>query len=210
MRTGGRSARVREAILAATFDELVETGYAALSMEAVASRAGVHKTTVYRRWPTVDDLLLDALTTWSQEALPVPDTGSIDTDLLALGRELADALNDGVGRQIAAFVLTSGLQSPRLSEATRRYFDHQALRAVPTVRQAVARGELPETATPTRFSPRSGRRLFYRMVTTATPSTRPSSPTPSRVALNAARAGLLSALIVSRSPPAGAGPASRT
>jgi AcrR family transcriptional regulator len=193
VRTGGRSARVREAILAATFDELVETGYAALSMDAVASRAGVHKTTVYRRWPTVDDLLLDALTTWSQEALPVPDTGSIDTDLVALGRELAEALNEGVGRQIAAFVLTSGLRSPRLSEATRRYFNHQALRAVPTVRQAVDRGELPETCDANALLTTFRAPLFYRMVTTGDPIDEALIGQAVRVALNAARAGLLSA-----------------
>ncbi|TQR86779.1 TetR/AcrR family transcriptional regulator [Mycobacterium hodleri] len=192
VRTGGRSARVREAILTATFDELVATGYAALSMEAVASRAGVHKTTVYRRWPTVDDLLLDALTTWSQEALPVPDTGSIDTDLVALGRELADALNDGVGRQIAAFVLTSGLRSSRLSEATRRYFDHQALRAVPTVRQAVDRGELPETCDANALLTTFRAPLFYRMVTTGDPIDDALITHAVDVALNAARAGLLS------------------
>lgn len=193
LRTGGRSARVREAILAATFDELVETGYAALSMESVASRAGVHKTTVYRRWPTIDDLLLDALTTWSREALPIPDTGSIDTDLMALGRELAEVLNDGVGRQIAAFVLTSGLQSPRLSEATRRYFDHQALRAVPTVRHAVDRGELPAKCDAGALLTTFRAPLFYRMVTTGDAIDDALITQAAQVALHAARAGLLSA-----------------
>ncbi|MEU0495836.1 TetR/AcrR family transcriptional regulator [Mycobacterium sp. NPDC006124] len=192
-RTGGRSARVRQAILAATFDELAESGYAALSMEAVASRAGVHKTTVYRRWPTLDDLLLDALTTWSQEALPVPDTGSIDTDLVALGRELAQVLNDGVGRQVVALVLTSGLRSPRLSEATRRYFDHQGLRAVPIVRRAVDRGELPETCDADALLTAFRAPLFYRMVTTGDPIDEALISRAVGVALNAARAGLLSA-----------------
>ena len=192
MRTGGRSARVREAILAATFDELIHSGYAALSVEAVASRAGVHKTTLYRRWPTLDDLLLDALTTWSLEALPIPDTGSIETDLLALGRELGDVLNEGVGRQIAAFVLTAGLQSARLSEATRRYFDRQALRALPTVTQAIDRGELPATCDANALLTTLRAPLFYRMVTTGEPIDEALITHAVRVALNAARAGLLS------------------
>jgi len=193
VRTGGRSARVRESILAATFDELLESGYAALSMEAVASRAGVHKTTVYRRWPTVDDLLLDALTTWSQEALPVPDTGSVDADLMELGRELAEVLDEGIGRHIAAFVLTSGLQSPRLGEATRRYFEHQALRAVPIVRAAVDRGELPEGCDADALLTTFRAPLFYRMVTTGDPVDEALIAHAVRVALTAARAGLLSA-----------------
>src|SRR6476620_6724906 len=126
VRTGGRSARVREAILAATFSELIDSGYAAMSVEAVAARAGVNKTTIYRRWPTLDDLLADALATWSLEALPDPDTGNIETDLLALGRQLAEVLNGGVGRQVVALVLTAGLRSAQLGQTTRRYFGHQA------------------------------------------------------------------------------------
>ena len=51
-RPGGRSARVRSAVLAATLEVLVETGYDGMTVDAVAARAGVHKTTVYRRWPT--------------------------------------------------------------------------------------------------------------------------------------------------------------
>ena len=120
VRTGGRSARVRDAILTAAFGELVDNGYAALSVEAVASRAGVNKTTIYRRWPTLDDLLVDALMEWSRDAFPSRDTGSIETDLLALGRQLAEVLNGGVGRQIVALVLTAGLRSAQLRETTRR------------------------------------------------------------------------------------------
>lgn len=192
VRTGGRSARVREAVLAATFDELIHSGYAGLSVEAVAARAGVNKTTVYRRWPTLDDLLVEALTQWSLEALPVPDTGSIETDMLALGRELADVLNEGVGRQVAAFVLTAGLQSARLSEATRRYFDNQALRAVPTLTQAIERGELPATCDANALLTTFRAPLFYRMVTTGDPIDEALITQAVRVALNAARAGLLS------------------
>lgn len=192
LRTGGRSARVREAVLAATFDELVDSGYAALSMEAVATRASVHKTTLYRRWPTLDDLLLDALLTWSQDAVPVPDTGSVDSDLLALGRQLAEVLNDGVGRQIAAFVLTAGLRSDRLVDATRQYFDHQAQRAVPIVRRAVDRGELPERCDANALLTTFRAPLFYRMVTTGDPIDDALITNAVHVALNAARAGLLS------------------
>ncbi|TRW89122.1 TetR/AcrR family transcriptional regulator [Mycolicibacterium sp. 018/SC-01/001] len=193
VRTGGRSARVRDAILTAAFDELVDGGYATLSVDAIARRAGVNKTTVYRRWPTLDDLLLEALTSWSVEAVPVPDTGSIDTDLYALGSELADALNTGAGRQVAAYVLTAGLKSPALSEATRRYFEHQAVRATPVVTRAIARGELPETCDADQLLTTFRAPLFYRMVTTGDPIDSPLIELAVRVTLTAARAGLLSA-----------------
>ena len=57
-----RGATVRANVLAATLAELAEAGYAALTVEAVADRAGVHKTTVYRRWRDREALVIDALT----------------------------------------------------------------------------------------------------------------------------------------------------
>jgi AcrR family transcriptional regulator len=192
VRTGGRSARVREAVLAAVLHELNANGYAGLSVEALASRAGVNKTTIYRRWPTLDDLMVDALTTWSEDAIPISDTGSVETDLLALGRELADQLNGGVGRQIAAVVLTAGLRSPQLREATRRFFDQQAVRATPHVARAIDRGELPANTDINALLSTFRAPLFYRMVTTGDPIDEDLIAQTTRVTLAAARAGLLS------------------
>ena len=191
LRTGGRSARVRESILSAAFNELIENGYAELSVEAVASRAGVNKTTIYRRWPTLEDLLVDALTTWSLD-IPVSDTGDFETDLLAVGNELADLLNGGIGRQIVAFVLTAGLRSAQLREATRRYFDHQAERATPAVNRAIERGELPANCDARALLATLRAPLFYRMVTTGDPIDEELVTHAVRLTLTAARAGLLS------------------
>jgi AcrR family transcriptional regulator len=192
VRTGGRSARVREAILDAALSELIDGGYAALSVEAVAARAGVNKTTIYRRWPTLDDLLVDALMEWSHDALPAMDTGSVETDLLALGGQLADVLNAGVGRQVVALVLTAGLRSAQLRETTRRYFDHQALRAIPIVNQAIDRGELPADTDADALLTTFRAPLFYRLVTTGDPIDEELITQAARVTLTAARAGLLS------------------
>lgn len=192
VRTGGRSARVREAILAAAFGELIDNGYAALSVEAVASRAGVNKTTIYRRWPTLDDLLVDALMEWSHDAFPAQDTGSIEMDLLALGRQLAEVLNGGVGRQVVALVLTAGLRSDQLRETTRRYFDHQAERVIPAISRAIDRGELPVDCDANALLTIFRAPLFYRMVTTGDPIDEDLITQAVRVALAAAHAGLLS------------------
>jgi AcrR family transcriptional regulator len=192
VRTGGRSARVRDAILTAALGELIDNGYAALSVEGIASRAGVNKTTIYRRWPTLDDLLVDALMEWSHDALPAQETGSIETDLLALGRQLADVLNGGVGRQVVTLVLTAGLRSAQLRETTRRYFDHQAERAIPLVAQAIDRGELPADCDANALLTTFRAPLFYRMVTTGDPIDEDLITHSVHVTLAAARAGLLS------------------
>jgi AcrR family transcriptional regulator len=192
VRTGGRSARVREAILAAAFDELIDHGYAALGVEAIAARAGVNKTTIYRRWPTLDDLLVDSLTRWSDEAIASPDTGSIETDLLAHGRTLAEILNDGVGRQVSAMVLATGLQSVQLSETTRRYFDHQTRRAIPIVKRAIDRGELPVDTDTDALITTFRAPFFCRIVTTGGLIDEGLITHATRVTLAAARAGALS------------------
>src|SRR5664280_783734 len=92
-RPGGRSARVRAAVLEATLDQLAESGYDGLSFEAVAVRAGVHKTTLYRRWSDRTDLVLDAMLELSSQTVPVPDFGSVRADLLAIARGIAGNLS---------------------------------------------------------------------------------------------------------------------
>lgn len=76
---------VRE-VLAATLREVARAGYHGLRIEDVAALAGVNKTTVYRRWPTKQELLRDALLSITAESSSAPNTGSLRTDLLALAR----------------------------------------------------------------------------------------------------------------------------
>lgn len=79
-----RDPKVDEAILAATLDLLAEQGYSRLTIERVALRAGVAKTSLYRRWPTRESLILDAILTVGFAGQPeVPDTGSLHQDMLS-------------------------------------------------------------------------------------------------------------------------------
>src|SRR6185437_11155783 len=72
-----RSAEADRAILTATADLLAERGLAAMSIEEVAARAGVGKTTIYRRWPSKGLLALDAFVISFRAEQPLPDTGSL-------------------------------------------------------------------------------------------------------------------------------------
>lgn len=78
-----RSAEAHRAILDATLDLFVEQGFEAMSMEGIAARAGVGKTTIYRRWPSKEDLVVDAIDELIFEVVP-PDTGSVREDLVEL------------------------------------------------------------------------------------------------------------------------------
>lgn len=76
-----RSEESRKAILAAAFDLLAEVGYARLTVEGIAARAGTGKQTVYRWWPGRADVLLEALTDRARQRVPLPDTGDHAADL---------------------------------------------------------------------------------------------------------------------------------
>ncbi|MEV2275527.1 TetR/AcrR family transcriptional regulator [Nocardiopsis sp. NPDC049922] len=84
-----RDARVHAAILAATTELVAETGYAAMSLGAVAARARVGKDTLYRRWSGKAELVYEAVFTTTDTA-PVPDTGSLEGDLAAMTQQLID------------------------------------------------------------------------------------------------------------------------
>ena len=96
-RPGGRSARVRAAVLRATLEVMAEHGAGGLTISEIARRAGVHATSVQRRWGTTENVVLDAMLTRSQEQLPVPDTGTLRGDLIAFARLVAAYLATPLG-----------------------------------------------------------------------------------------------------------------
>ncbi len=84
-----RDPRSHEAIIGATAELVVEVGYAATSIGAVAARAGVGKDTIYRRWPGKPELVFEAVFTTTDDA-PSPDTGTLAGDLTVLLQGLVD------------------------------------------------------------------------------------------------------------------------
>jgi AcrR family transcriptional regulator len=141
-RPGGRSARVRAAVLSATMDELALRGYDGLSFEEVAARAGVHKTTVYRRWGDRSALVLDAMLELSSQTVPVPDTGTLRGDLRTLARAIAANLSSP---QVAAIMraLVAARREPRIADAVSRYWRARFGLVAEVVQRGVERGELP-------------------------------------------------------------------
>lgn len=93
-RPGGRSARVRAAVHRAVKELVADEAGEALTIPVVAAHAGVHATTVYRRWGSVAELLADVLTSRFSGDIVVPDTGSLRGDLERYASDLARDLSD--------------------------------------------------------------------------------------------------------------------
>src|SRR4029453_15197834 len=83
VRPGGRTARTRAAVFEAALDELAERGWDQVSVETIAARARVHKTTVYRRWGSKDRLVAEALEAAADSRIQVPDRGDVGQELRA-------------------------------------------------------------------------------------------------------------------------------
>jgi AcrR family transcriptional regulator len=81
-----RQPHVDRAILEATLDAFIQDGYEGMSVDSVADRAGVAKATVYRRWPSKQELLIAAGQQLYEEHVHFPDSGELRTDLVALLR----------------------------------------------------------------------------------------------------------------------------
>ena len=121
-----RNPATRAAILATTFEVVAELGYARLTIEKVAARAGVGKQTIYRWWPNKGALVLDAVLERSLgpgEPADLPDTGDLEADLTAVlvatVEEFADPAFDRALRGLTAAII----EDPALSQDYRERLD---------------------------------------------------------------------------------------
>ncbi|MEV6344281.1 TetR/AcrR family transcriptional regulator [Actinoplanes sp. NPDC051851] len=187
----GRGAKVRAAVHAATLAELVDRGYAALTIENVAQRAGVHKTTVYRRWADRDALLVDALAEQMASDIPIPDTGALDTDLRELARSLVRTHTSPTGKALLAAMFSGAGGVPEIAAARRRVFDDRLERAAPVVARAVARGELAPDVDPAEVFKALAAPVYLRLLITGEAVDETTADHAARIALAAARAGVL-------------------
>jgi AcrR family transcriptional regulator len=136
-------ADVTEAIRAAVFEELAAVGYARMSIEGIARRAGVGKTAVYRRWRSKLHLVLDLVSAVAVQGLPMPDTGSLEGDLRLLYEVTSRALRHPVAGQIIPDLQAEAARNPEIAEAMRKALrEGQQSVATGIVAAAVARGEI--------------------------------------------------------------------
>ncbi len=137
----GRAAKVVASVLKATGEELNRVGYANLKIDEVAERAGVNKTTIYRRWPSKAVLVSDTLDSHFQVERPLPDTGSLRGDFLLYLTDMAASSKTSMWRGILTAL--SGRTDPQVEVVARKLYQHERQFRTRLVELAIERGEFP-------------------------------------------------------------------
>lgn len=138
--------RKQQEIFDATLRLAAERGYDGLTVEGVAERSGVNKTTIYRWWPSKAALLGAALVESDLLGFEAPDTGSLRGDLVALVEGVRRLLTEPPGSDIAVAALGAAVRHPELD--ARRFFADRFAREREIFERAVGRGELKGSADP--------------------------------------------------------------
>jgi len=190
-RPGGRSARVREAVLAATAAELSERGFAAMTIEDIAARSGVHKTTIYRRWSTLSQLVADAAVEISATTVPIPDTGSIESDLREMARSIVALVTSESGGALVAALFSDAVRTPEVARLKREFYSARYELADIVIRRAVERGEISEKVSAADLLAAVAAPIYYRLLVADLPVDRSVADRAAAGALAAAHAGAL-------------------
>ncbi|MBV8934058.1 MAG: TetR/AcrR family transcriptional regulator [Kutzneria sp.] len=136
-----RGDELNRAIFTATMAELLESGYAKLTMDRVAERARTSKASLYRRWPSRVELALDTVLHHFPDAASLPNTGDLLTDLVAALRLLADTFTGSVGTVVRSMMADIELD-PELGRHLRvRAPDQRNEAFLSLLRRAAMRGE---------------------------------------------------------------------
>lgn len=169
MRVQVSKPRKAPAIFAATLELLATYGYDALAIEAVAARAGVNKTTIYRSWASKDQLLAAALRDAPVLALQVPDTGSLRGDLIDVAEQIAMLLSEEPSRRIAAVMLAAAPDRPATAEATTAFFADRLRQERTIFERAERRRELKPGTDPAAIMDLLGGALWFRILIRSEP-----------------------------------------
>ncbi len=164
-----RSAEADSAIVEATLDLLDQGGVEAVKIEEVARRAGVARTTVYRRFPSRSDLVLGACEDVVSRYLRVPDTGAVRSDVVELLTTLIHALTRTRARHVIPNLLALRTADPKLEAATRVVWERRRDAMVEVLRRGVQRGELPADADPGLLADLLHGPLYYRLLVSGAP-----------------------------------------
>lgn len=159
-----RVARTRATVLGSAIDLLAERGYSGFSVESVVERTGIAKTTLYRHWPTRDDLLAAAITKLDG-ARPLPDTGSVRQDLHDLLASRVQATRTPQWERCMPALVEAAAHHPELAAIIARLTSQILAQIETLLGRGIERGELrrdfdPQLAASALIGPIAFRRLL--------------------------------------------------
>ncbi|MBW4618935.1 MAG: TetR/AcrR family transcriptional regulator [Cyanosarcina radialis HA8281-LM2] len=156
-----RSTQSHQAMLQATLELLGEVGFEAMSIEAIASRAGVGKTTIYRRYSSKEELVADAIESMREEVL-IPDTGNLWGDIEALIENAAKITLSPLGRQTVATIVSSASSNSGFARIYRtKYLEPRRKAFAVVIERAKVRNEVQADIDPSLiFDTMSGIMLY--------------------------------------------------
>ncbi|MDQ0087871.1 AcrR family transcriptional regulator [Paenibacillus anaericanus] len=164
-----RNAEAEKAVLAASYDLLLEIGFGAVTVDKIAERAQVSKATIYKWWANKAAVVMDGFMSAAAARLPVPDTGSVFNDILIHATNLAQFLTSREGKIITELI-GEGQFDQGLAEAYRsRYFNPRRLEARLLLERGVQRKELKETLDIELIIDLIYGPVFYRLLLTGEP-----------------------------------------
>ena len=167
-----RSAVADASILEAATELFCDLGYEGLSFEGVAAKAGVGKTTIYRRYPTKLDLVMAVNGCLSAGMTPEPNTGRLRDDLVVLARNFHAMLSQTDAGRAIPKVLAAKLANPELARAHEAFVAGRRDITIGVIRRGIERGELPSETDPTLIADLITGPLFLRVFVTGQPVTR--------------------------------------
>lgn len=190
VRPGGRTAKVRAAVLRATEEALATEGFHALNMDRIAASAGVGKTTVYRRWTSPVGLIADLLRDMAERSVPASDTGSLEGDLRDNATLVTRTLTDPRMAAVFRAVIAAAACDQECATALRGFYETRLRTWATAVERAVERGEAPPGTDPVEVLRAVSAPLYYRFAVSHEPLTTADAERAVAAALTATRAGV--------------------
>ncbi|MDF5712181.1 MAG: TetR/AcrR family transcriptional regulator [Nostoc sp. S4] len=141
-----RSIHADQAILQASLDLLAEVGYQSMSIEAIAARAGVGKTTIYRRYTSKEELVADAIESLRDDSA-IPDTGSFWGDMDIVIKNATKKIDSPLGRQTLALIISTASSNPEFAKVYwTKYTKLRREAFAKVLERAKSRGEIHNEA----------------------------------------------------------------
>jgi AcrR family transcriptional regulator len=167
--TDPRIERSRMVILRAAVDELADVGYGGVTIESIAARAGVGKSTIYRHWSDKLELIADAFETFHEQMVPDLGIRSVRESVALLLRHVAEVVVDSTFSRCIPALIEGAERDPRVREFHHRYSAERRQALIDLIALGIEAGEVSPEVDPELATTALLGAIFYRRLMTASP-----------------------------------------